>query len=148
MIQYIYIHISVLLFYFILFLSKKLRAVGQCSCAFQDGLHFGRLCTEDIHMGGGGGNKSPVIKCHQCLPYTKASLESRLCGSCRVSGTITVKDGNMESSSVFLQEAVQQCKINVTSYMTEPAKYTTNGKQHLSGVYPETICLLFFGLGS
>lgn len=82
-----------------------------------------------------GDNKSPAIEhvletsaISVCL-YTKASLERRLCGSCQVSGTMTVRDENMESSSIFLNR--KQCKINVTSYMTELTKYTTNGKQHL-----------------
>lgn len=43
---------------------------------------------------------------------------------------MTVEDEDVESSSIFLNR--KQCKINVTSYMTEPTKYTTNGKQHLS----------------
>lgn len=69
------------------------------------------------------------VECHQCLPYTKAHLKSGLHGSCQVSGTMTVREENMESSSIFLNG--KQCKINVTSYMTEPTKYTTSGKQHL-----------------
>lgn len=38
-------------------------------------------------------------------------------------------DENTESSSIFLHW--KQCKLNVTSYVTKPTKYTTNGKQHL-----------------
>lgn len=88
------------------------------------------LCTEEIHRWvTSSWNVYRRLECHQCLPYTKASLESRLCGSCRVSGTTTVEGENMESSNIFLNR--KQCKSNVTSYMTEPTKYTTNGRQHL-----------------
>lgn len=83
-------------------LSKKLRATGQCSCAFQDRIAFWTFVYLRNKYNGYW-----RLECHQCLPYTKASSENRLYGSCRVSGTMTVQDEKHGEQQYLQQDVVQ-----------------------------------------
>lgn len=116
---------------------KSWGSFNNAAVRFNTGLHFGRLCTEEIHM---WGNKSPVIEhvLETWVPLCSISV----CVTPSWFGEETVRElsgewhnnghGWKHGEQQYLpqQEAVQQCKLNLIIYMSHLPTYTT-GKQHL-----------------
>lgn len=95
---YIYTYTSV-------YLSKKLRAIWTMQlCVSRQDCFLDSCVMKKFTY---GVNKSLIIehvlktRVPSVLLYTKANLRSGLCGSCQVSGTMTIKDENMERNSTF-----------------------------------------------
>lgn len=88
--------------------------MDNAAVRFKTGLQFGRLCTEEIHI-----RRVNIRHVLQRLRVSSVFGE----WSVRELPGVRMKTWRAAiSSPPPQQEAVQQCKRNVTSYMTEPAK--------------------------